>query len=56
MPPLPTTLDQVHQLWDVVDDDATLAAFNWMVAKNESLLADAGNVLGHPDSETASIS
>jgi hypothetical protein len=52
-PPTPTTLDQVHQLWDAVDDDATAAAYRWMVEQQAATLADAKNSLAPPDSDPA---
>ena len=42
MPPRPTTLDQVHALWDLVDDDAAIAALNWLVERNKKALPEAG--------------
>jgi hypothetical protein len=54
MPPLPTTLDGVDDVWDMVDAEAAAAALGWLAARQAQVMADAGNSQGHPESESVS--
>lgn len=51
-PPLPTNLEQVHTMWDAVDDAAAGAALKWLIDQQTAMMADAKNSQGHPASES----
>ena len=53
-PPMPTTLDQIHALWDLVDEDAAIAAIEWLGERSQKVLATAGESTAPLASETAS--
>ena len=56
MPPPPTTLEQIDALWDLIDDDAAVAAGEWMIKRGEKVRDEAKKLQPSPDTETAASS